>query len=410
MLSMFDDLFTPEDISKPENRINLAIFSLMQQDRVREALLEKLGLCPDAIVYPSKGARDLRPDFKVLRGCSTLAWIEVELGKDEQQAECYYDAFPEPVKTIWGRKTDGGDLSLEEIADYLDEQTDFPPQVTVNVRHLTELIRVGLANHSRSRGRANVSDEMWNHPLMLGLRERLGDRLKRTTGKVPEGYLKTDTTATKNSQGFSLRVNANESNIGSLSLMNVTAGRSQVQFPSLAKLRKYLPEHHVEVGAYSSALVDLGLDIGRYGEQQRGSLPLNAVLGGLDELTLCLLALAAPPSGTDATVYERREVGGWTVPTIEFISPARRPLGLQVAGEIVNEFTGSTSKKKDWKWRLTSEVKLQRGDEPWKSDADYAISLSLRFHPGYHGGSHSEPGCGKLHQAYHRRYCRRALL
>ena len=182
-------------------------------------------------------------------------------------------------------------------------------------------------------------------------------------------------------------MNANESNSGALSLMNVTAGRSQVQFPSLAKLRKYLPEHHVEVGAYSSALFDLGLDIGRYGENQRGSLPLGTVLGELDELAFCLLALAAPPAETDATIYERREVGSWTVPTIEFISPTRRSLGLQVAGEIVNEFTGNTSKKKDWKRRLTSEVKLQRGNESWKSNADYAISLSLRFHPGCHGGS-----------------------
>ena len=27
-----DDLFVNEDISKPENRVNLALFSLMQQD------------------------------------------------------------------------------------------------------------------------------------------------------------------------------------------------------------------------------------------------------------------------------------------------------------------------------------------------------------------------------------------
>ena len=294
---MTDDLFIHEDISKPENRINLALFSLMQQDRIREWLLAKLGLPTDAVVYPPKNRHGIRPDLKVVYACSTLAWIEVELGKDEEQAERYRNTFPEPVKTICGKKIDGGELSLEEVADYLVEQTSLPPQVAVNVRHLRELIKDGLEQHSSSPGRGDVSKEMWEHRLVAGLRERLGDKLERTTGSVQIGHLRADTTATSNNQGFSLRVRSTKSSDGTVSVMNITSGRSEVAFPSSARLMKYLPNHRAEINAYSSLLAELGLDIDSYGELHRPSLPLDRVLARLDDLAHCVLALAGAPAG-----------------------------------------------------------------------------------------------------------------
>ena len=47
-----DDLFVKEDISKRENRVNLALFSLMHQDWFREWILKRLALPTDAVVYP----------------------------------------------------------------------------------------------------------------------------------------------------------------------------------------------------------------------------------------------------------------------------------------------------------------------------------------------------------------------
>ena len=75
-----DDLFVNEDISKPENRVNLALFSLMQQDWFREWILKRLCLPTDAVVYPTTNVGSRRPDFKVERDGSELAMIEVELG------------------------------------------------------------------------------------------------------------------------------------------------------------------------------------------------------------------------------------------------------------------------------------------------------------------------------------------
>lgn len=383
---MTDDLFTHEDINKPENRVNLALFSVTQQDCFREWLLASLGLGTDAVVYPPKNRSGLRPDLKVVRGCSTVAWIEVELGKDERQAAHYRGTFSEPVKRIYGRKTDEGDLSLDEIANYLAEQTALPPQAKLNVEHLRKLIQDGLDEHSSSPGRGDMSDEMWGHKLVVGLRRRLGDKLKRTTGSVPIGYLRADSTDTLNNQGFSLRVRSAVSSDGTLSVMNITAGREEVRFPSLVRLRKYLPNHRTEVDDYASALEQLGLAIGRYAERQRPSLPLDTVLDGLDELARCVLALAGPPAGSGAIVYRQREVGGWTVPTVSFSSTARDALGLQISGGIVNSVTDNKAKLRSWKRHLACEIKSKRGDSPWEPSDDYAISLALGFHPGHHGG------------------------
>ena len=46
------NLFVNEDVSKPENRVNLALFSLMLVRDIREWLLSRLSLPAESIVYP----------------------------------------------------------------------------------------------------------------------------------------------------------------------------------------------------------------------------------------------------------------------------------------------------------------------------------------------------------------------
>ena len=101
-----DGLFVNEDISKPENRVNLGLFSLMQQDWFREWLLKRLSLPTDAVVYPPKNVGSRRPDLKVTRDGADLAMIEVELGANFGQAEDYRGKF-RSLKTIWGKKKVG---------------------------------------------------------------------------------------------------------------------------------------------------------------------------------------------------------------------------------------------------------------------------------------------------------------
>ena len=285
-----DDIFVKEDLSKPENRVNLALFSLMQQDWFREWILERLRLPPDAVVYPPTNVRELRPDLKVV-GDSCQAMIEVELGTNLGQAEVYREHF-DSVRTIWGKRESGCDLSLEEIAGFLNQPRRLSPQTRINIQHLSKLIDEGLREHSSSRERHNVSEGMWAHTLVVALRDRLGDRLVNTTKRVGIGQLKADTVG---SEGFSLKVNRRDTS-GEVALLSITTG-SHLIFPSRRKLGRCLPNRKAEVDAYMSLITTLGCDVDIEAENARPHLPLrpnlDAVLGKVDELALRLKAVAS---------------------------------------------------------------------------------------------------------------------
>ena len=83
-------------------------------------------------------------------------------------------------------------------------------------------------------------------------------------------------------------------------------------------------------------------------------------------------------------VFRHQEIGGWSVPTASFVSVARDPIALAVAGRIANQ-VDDAERKREWKRHLASEVKQIRGDTPWDSSDNYAISLALKFCPGNHG-------------------------
>ena len=287
-----DDLFVNEDISKPENRVNLALFSLMQQDWFRVWLLKSLCLPADAVVYPPVNVHSRRPDLKVVRDGSVLAMIEVELGTDRGQAEDYRETFHnQEVKTIWGKRKSGGDLSLEEIAEFLEEPRCLSPQTRMNVQHLGKLIEEGLSGHSPSGERGNVSEQMWEHTLVVALRDRLGDRLVATTDRVGIGHLKADTVG---QEGFSLKVNRRDRS-GEVALFSIRGGAHLI-FPSRQRLNRCLPNHRAEVDAYMSLITMMGCDVDVRGENARPRLSLDpnldVLLGRVDELARCFEALA----------------------------------------------------------------------------------------------------------------------
>ena len=292
-MQSFEDsqIFTNEDTSKPENRVNLALFSLMQQNWFREWFLEKLSLPPDSILYPPTNERGARPDLKVeTPDGSTKAWIEVELGTNMEQLEDYGERYDEPIKAIWGRRSDSGDLSLEEIRDFLSERIgSLSPQTKVNVRHLRKLINEGLDGHSRSQTRSEVSEKMRNHPFVVGITERLGDKLKYTTRRINPGELKADAIE---KEGFSLRAFSPVSTTGSVFLLNISGGSQQVKFPNKAWLEKYLPVHRsTAIEEYVAFLnrMNLNIDTGKT-SVYAGSLHVDIVLPRLDGLAKRVLA------------------------------------------------------------------------------------------------------------------------
>ena len=136
-----------------------------------------------------------------------------------------------------------------------------------------------------------MSEEMWEHRLVVALRDRLGDRFEATTKRVGIGRLKADTVG---KEGFSLKVNRRDRN-GEVALFSISGGAHLI-FPSRQKLNRCLPNHQAEVDAYMSLITTMGCDVDVRGENARPRLPfdpnLDAVLGEVDELARCLEALA----------------------------------------------------------------------------------------------------------------------
>ena len=297
---MVNDLFLHEYLGRPENRVNVALFSMLQQSWFREWFLQSLGLPLDSIAYPPSNRNDCRPDLKVvdparLNGAA-VAWIEVELSKNTGQIKDYGEKLhPDPIRRLWGKRSHGGDLSLEEVAEFLNEQTGLDPQTAVNVQQLVELIREGLEGHSSSPGRSALTEEMRSHPLVTALGNHLGSRIRFDLGRSEPpnpGSFKADTTDTQNNQGFSLRVYSPKSSNRTLSVMSISGGRDRVYFPSLVKLEKYLLNCADQIGAYQAILRRMDLDITGLGMNQRPSLRLSTVLAHLGDLVPCLEGLA----------------------------------------------------------------------------------------------------------------------
>ena len=110
-------VFANEDISKPENRINLSLFGLFLINDFRTWILEKLGLPTDAVIFPSVNLKGgIRPDFAVHNlDDKPIAYIEVEIDKDFGQLQNFRNLLDVPVFSIWGKKEYNGDLNLVEI-------------------------------------------------------------------------------------------------------------------------------------------------------------------------------------------------------------------------------------------------------------------------------------------------------
>lgn len=295
---MTPDLFLHEDLSKPENRINLAIFGLMCAHDFRTWFQEQLGLPAEAVLYPTINVEGVRPDFAVKNASTdeTLAWIEVECGKDQEQVDRFRRRLSEPVLTIWGRTTHGSDLSLEQIKDFLHGWHPAEPQVRFNAEHLRQQIvevldgRVGTHYPTQP-----VSAAMRATPFVAAITEALHGQLSfAVTGAVRPGEIRANT---KGDAGFSLRVHSPiAGGDKSLSILSQTGGRPQLWFQSEAKLRRYLPAKATEITRLVGVVHDMGGDMSSIAENGKTSIPIEVAAQYVTDLAEVVTALASVPA------------------------------------------------------------------------------------------------------------------
>jgi len=255
-------VFYREDLSHPENRVNVALFGALGIDQYRWAALEALSLPRDAVVFPpvnTVGAGgSIRPDFCVQSGGVTIAWIEVELGADHAQLARYAAELSEPVRVIWGSESAESPLSLRNLGDLAKSLSSIVnPQQSIQLHHLSSLIDESLSGRAAQR-RTAVSDEMRESAFFAQLEAIAGPFKPVNSGGSPSGFIYTDTVSSK---GFSMRVMSPNSRSagGTVSVMNRSAGRPYLQFSSRSHLREYLPHKHGEIDELSDFLAQFGL-------------------------------------------------------------------------------------------------------------------------------------------------------
>lgn len=86
----------------------------------------------------------------------------------------------------------------------------------------------------------------------------------------------------------------------------------------------------------------------------------------------------------DELAYNRRRIGTWDIPTLEFTNPGRPPLCVDIEGKIANS-TAKCQEQHPWKAKVASAVKEKRGHNPLCPKDKYSVSVGLSFHPGSHG-------------------------
>jgi hypothetical protein len=290
------DLFIREDVAKPENRVNLALFSMMLVPAFRRWFLAKLHLDLEACVYPPRNRPGGRPDFVVVgRNGSVLAWIEVELGgENTAQLGAYRRNLSEPVKSVIGVPGYGGDLTLQEIAAAATDLSDvLDRQQVMNAGVLAQLV-AELAHPPRAAQYRDPSDAIRQRPLMQQLEQRLPGILVFGIPPVERG---TAQVACMSETGWTIRVYSTKASGGSVQVMNRPTNSIGVRIPSRNHLERYLPLGQAAVDKYVKLMLRLGIDISRLGPREQLPVDEEALVEHAGALAECLRELAMAYSG-----------------------------------------------------------------------------------------------------------------
>lgn len=243
------DIFVREDIAKPENRVNLALFHFQMEDDFHKWFCGKLSIPISSIIYPTENLYGDRPDFIVKNAGKIIGYIEVELGdENKSQLSTYrykYKSDQVKIYSITGKSFQKSDLSLEEISTYLSSKLDklSNDQKGLSAQYLIKLIET-YSNNILSYTRNPVSDEVLNRPFVNKLLYALEDhKPDDNQNRAEPGKYYIDTNSPK---GFSFRVYSPIATQKSTSLLSITKGRDYITFLSEEWYRKYL-DHKSEI-------------------------------------------------------------------------------------------------------------------------------------------------------------------
>lgn len=290
---MDSHIHSNEDMSKPENRTNLAFFSTLMIPEIHSFVCDRLELPKDVTIFPSpnlvteESGSTVRPDFKITKSYPgrAIGYLEIELGKEDgAQVQKYNKELGVPVYSIVGKKSyrqngRSGDLSLEEIYYWALKviESRLNSQQHASLDLFCTLVKryVIDGNFHASNKRCDISEEISNSPLMRKVYSYFGEPTILRNARIERGKILLNTIS---ENGFSLRVYCTQSRNKTFSLMCRTAGKKEIEFPSLCKLRKYFPSKKRDTEFLAGIIAQLGADeIHRLPEKGRAKLPIKKV-------------------------------------------------------------------------------------------------------------------------------------
>lgn len=290
------DIFVREDIAKPENRLNLALFHLQMDEGFHKWFCEKLKIPVSSIIYPTENLLGDRPDLIVKNADRTIGLIEVELGdENKSQLSSYrnkYGSDEIKILSISGKSFHRSDLSLEEIKDFLSNNLNklSNKQKVLSAEYLIKLINT-YSNNNPTNTRNPVSDEVLNRLFVSRLLFSLEDfKPEPNQKRAISGKYYIDTNGEK---GFSFRVYSVESTSRSISLLSITKGRDFITFLSAEKYRKYLNhKNESDVECWINFIQNnLKLPINKINFAARLESPISTVEKYFDDLIKVIIPL-----------------------------------------------------------------------------------------------------------------------
>jgi hypothetical protein len=245
------DIFVKEDISKPENRVNLALFHLQADENFHRWFCDKLGIPASSVIYPIRNSEGNRPDYAVKNNGEIIGYVEVELGDENRsQISSYKEKYEKngvKIFSVTGKSYHNSDLSLEEIAEYFKKNLrNFAnPQKELSALYFIKLVET-YSTHASSNPRIPISEEMRNHSFVKKLLGALAD-VEFLEGKK-RGRRGVAVINTVGEKGFSFRVYSEKAQDKTLSLFWIKGGENLLTFQkNNVKYEQYLGHKPKEI-------------------------------------------------------------------------------------------------------------------------------------------------------------------
>ena len=288
------ELFINDDLNNSaENRLNHVLFGLFLKDAFREAVLQRLGVSKNAIIYkPASVWGQERPDFAIESfACKKLGYIEVELDKDIEQLTRYKAHAKEEGLEVYsfGRNEDDHSITLKQLVDLAKDVLveDKNPQLELMVRHLEKQVRESEGIRKSRPGPVQTQLETPLGEALLGAgMVNWGEEQRVQPGKL---YGRSN-----GPHGISVRVYSPKSDDNTVMVFHITAGRSEVNFALYSHLEEYLPPDKLSalLGWADFIYGRLGTDIRSVTDGRYCQVHVSAVENSVADLVERLLPLA----------------------------------------------------------------------------------------------------------------------